>query len=122
MHKTTTPGTAPNPPPSDADGDDYSPALTVDFNEFAHFLDESDWTEEEKMIFLQKYWDIICDFVAIGFEVHSVQLACGQVSENDADGTFQPTPVLNSSHKHLIREFIKDASVSAIPGEEGVTP
>lgn len=56
-------------------------ALSVDFEEFAHFLDGTNLSEEEAQQYLRTMWDIVCQFVALGFGVHPAQMAqnsCGQ--------------------------------------------
>jgi hypothetical protein len=69
------------------------PALTIDYTAYEHFLENSDASDEEKRELLETLWNVICEFVAIGFNVHPVQQAMqdknsGQVEKN----TRQPTP------------------------------
>ncbi|MFC3229147.1 hypothetical protein ACFOGJ_18015 [Marinibaculum pumilum] len=61
-----------------------APILTVDYDLYAHYLEDSDLSKEQKQEFLQALWSIIVDFVALGFEVHPVQQAqdaCGKLPE-----------------------------------------
>jgi hypothetical protein len=70
------------------------PALTFDAQEFVHFLAESDWTEEQKLEFIQELWQIVVSFVDLGFDLHPVQqvIASPSMLEPDSDG------VLESGH------------------------
>lgn len=71
--------------------------LLVDYERYAHMLDDSDLSEEAKQEFLQTLWSIICDFVAMGWGVHPVQQVektCGQLAQSHAEGTVQGKDVL----------------------------
>ena len=58
-------------PVSDLPGRDASPpVVTVDYDLYAHYLEDSDLSEKEKREFLQMLWNIICEFVSLGFGVH----------------------------------------------------
>lgn len=66
-------------------------SLTLDLEKYEHYLANSDMTEAEKQEYLRTLWDIICEFVAMGFHVHPVQDAindtrppCGKHPKNGA--------------------------------------
>lgn len=62
-----------------------APAISLDYELFAHFLDDADLTEDQKREFLEALWSIIIEFVALGFDVHpaqQAQLACGKLSQS----------------------------------------
>ena len=50
-----------------------APALTLDVDLYQHYLDNSDLTQEEKIEFLQALWNLINEFVMLGFNVHPIQ-------------------------------------------------
>jgi len=52
------------------------PVITVDYEKYAPLLDDPDLSEGQKREFLQALWNIITNFVDLGFGVHPVQLAC----------------------------------------------
>lgn len=57
------------------------PVITVDYERYAHFLDNVDWSEEEKAQWLQAVWNIIVEVVSLGWGVHPLQQiekTCGQ--------------------------------------------
>ena len=61
------------------------PVVFVDYERYAHLLDHSDASDEEKRAFLQALWEIVCQFVALGYGVHPVQQGqetCGKPPEN----------------------------------------
>lgn len=57
--------------------------LTIEFDakEFAHYLEECDLTEDEKIEYLKVIWGIVLQFVDLGFGLHPIQQACGQDDE-----------------------------------------
>tara|TARA_B100000683_G_C12388662_1_gene514518 strand:- start:510 stop:866 length:357 start_codon:yes stop_codon:yes gene_type:complete len=61
------------------------PVLSVDYDLYAQYLEDTSLSEEQKREFLEALWSIICDFVALGFNVHPAQQAqnaCGKLREN----------------------------------------
>ena len=72
------------------------PVITVDYEKYAHLLDDPDMSEEDKQKLLQIIWNIVMDFVALSFGQHPVQQvfetvieACGQHPENVTDADSQ---------------------------------
>lgn len=51
------------------------PTLSVDWEFYAHALEDSDLTEDEKHEFLDRLWYIVCQFVDLGFGIESTQQA-----------------------------------------------
>ena len=47
----------------------------VDYEKYVHFLEAADWSEDQKREYAQMIWNIIVDFVSLGFGVHPVQQA-----------------------------------------------
>lgn len=80
------------------------PVLTVDYELYAHFLEDSDASEEEKREFVQTLWNIVVEFVSLGFGVHPLQQAqntCGQ------DDKYRPKSALEAPDQlYLDRQFI----------------
>jgi hypothetical protein len=57
------------------------PILTLDTSLYQHYLEDSNLSDEEKREVLQMLWNLICEFVYLGFGVTSVQQIqdnCGQ--------------------------------------------
>lgn len=61
-------------------GDTASRVLTVDVDKYQAYLDETDMGDAEREAFLRSLWDIILNFVDLGFGVHPLQ----EVSEPEA--------------------------------------
>ncbi len=60
------------------------PIITVDYEKYALFLEDADLTEDQEREFIQTLWNIIVEFVSMGFGVHPVQQAqdaCGQIGK-----------------------------------------
>lgn len=66
-----------------------SPTLSIDVKLYQHYLDNADLTEEQKQELLQTLWQIICEFVQIGFNISPVEQA--QYSSGK-DGIIALTP------------------------------
>lgn len=81
--------------------------LTIQFDarEFAHFLDDSDLTEEQKLEYIQTIWQIVLQFIDLGFGIHPVQQACGQFDEGTALCGGADSDVVKSLHSHLCNDF-----------------
>lgn len=60
-------------------------ALAFDANEFCHFLEDSDWTESQKLEFIEALWQIVLSFVDLGFDLHPVQQVIGASSTLELD-------------------------------------
>ena len=91
--------------------------LTIEFGprEFHHFLEDTDWSDAQKTEYASLVWNIVCEFVAMGFGVHPVQLA--QVSGGKpggirTEGTGSPAEVVDSSHGKLIEAFMRSDVVA----------
>ncbi len=61
------------------------PTLTIDWELYGKYLDESDLSDAEKREFLETLWSIVVAFVDLGFGVHPLQRvtdnACAQQAE-----------------------------------------
>lgn len=51
------------------------PALQIDWEFYARFLEETDATEDQKRELIETLWSIVCSFVNLGFGVEPVQQA-----------------------------------------------
>lgn len=69
--------------PSNNDCDENgAPGLSIDWELYADYLEESDLTDEQKREFIETLWNIVIAFVDLGFGIHPLQQACEQNSEN----------------------------------------
>lgn len=94
-------------------------AIQFDAQAFAHFLDESDLTFEQKLEYIQTLWGIVLQFIDMGFGIHPLQMAlgqqaCGQFDEaavlcGDAD-----SDALDSPHPEFCKDFER-AGLSPCP-------
>jgi hypothetical protein len=60
------------------------PVITVDYEAYAHMLDDPDLSEDQKREVLQAIWNIVVQFVSLGFGVHPVQQtqgSCGKPAD-----------------------------------------
>jgi hypothetical protein len=61
------------------------PTLTIDWERYGKYLDESDLSDTEKREFLETLWAIVVSAVDLGFGVHPVQQAAGNICEQQAE-------------------------------------
>lgn len=105
-------------------GDSKHSAVSFDTAEFMHFLDDTDWSDEQKAEYISLVWNIVCEFVALGFDVHPLQQAqenCGQHPKTSADKPLTGSSVVDSSHNNLIEEFVRRSDLETVSGGEGVS-
>ncbi len=69
-----------------ADGMQY-PSLSIDWEVYASYLDESDMSDDQKREFIETLWNIVVAFVDLGFGIHPVQQACEQNGKSDLNLT-----------------------------------
>ncbi|WP_370335306.1 hypothetical protein [Parvularcula marina] len=79
--------------------------ITFDFERYAEHLADLDLTDDQAREMLAIMWDIMVQFVDLGFGVHPVQQSCGQ-----ADETSPPRPEANSGMVSCERETSKQSS------------
>ena len=85
-------------------------SLEFDAAEFAHFLHETGWSDEQKAEYVTEIWNIMCQFVALGWGVHPVQQAqdtCGEIAEIRQASASLGADVVDSSHADLVRKFMR---------------
>ncbi len=59
------------------------PTLIFDINLYDHYLENSGLTEAEKQEFLQMMWNMICNFVMLGFHVQESDKIQNIITIND---------------------------------------
>lgn len=79
-----------------ANGAASKPSAEFDVAEFLHLLDAIDAAESEKLELLSIIANIMEAFVDMGFGIHPVQQACGQVAEGEGDRCEQDSEMLKS--------------------------
>jgi len=92
-------------PPIHERGPPQTLALQFDAQEFAHFLDESDLTREQKLEYIRTIWSIVLQFIDMGFGIHPLQQACGQFDAADILCGVADSDALKSPHPTLCTDF-----------------
>jgi hypothetical protein len=61
-------------------------ALKLDPEAYRHFLVDLDWTDTQKLEFIEALWLIIVGFVDMGFHIHPIQQVgeCARTLEMDS--------------------------------------
>lgn len=85
-------------------GEWLKPVLHLDTERYAHHLQGLGLSEEQEQEVLEEVWNLILAFVELGFCVHPLQLACGQLEktldrqgQEDSDDGY--TKTTNSNEK-----------------------
>lgn len=73
-------------------------SLQVDIARYQAMLDAPDLDDEQKRQFVEALWHVIVAFVDLGFQIHPVQQACGQVGNAASENPDAAGDVLNSIH------------------------
>lgn len=97
------------------------PYVEFDPAEFVHFLAETGWTDEQKAEYAKLVWDIVCEFVAMGFGVHPLQQAQnsgGKLPEPGDEAPGQTPEMVHSSHGQLIKQFMRSEAAETHQGEK----
>lgn len=93
------------------------PVITFDYELYAHYLDDEDLTEEEKEEFLRSLWNLIVEFMSLGYEIHPVQHAqeaCGKLSKSRRNPPNSGAAAVELEGSNLTTKFEEAA--------EGVSP
>jgi len=98
---------------------------SVEFDpvEFLHFLEGTDWTDEQKIEYTALIWNIVCEFVAMGFGIHPVQQAQEPCGKTKASGVLTPIDELDmvkSPHSEIIKKFVRLNGSGTVSNGEGV--
>lgn len=106
---------------------DNNKTITVDYELYAHYLENADLSEDQKREFLDALWLIIREFVALGFGVHPLQQAqsgadthCGKPSENSGNLSKEALDQVQYSSQHLSNNFENSSALNSDTEDEGV--
>ncbi len=97
-----------------------TPTVTIDVMEFEHLLDTSDATDAEKREYLESIWQIICEFVQLGFGVHPIQQLVDDSKKAQNSGALLTQGMLESAHHRKEKPMLRAPNTPAAQ-EEGVT-
>lgn len=98
--------------------------LTIEFDvdEFRHHVEELELSEEQERELLTALWNIIVQFVDLGFGVHPVQRAratCGKDQKTRRNATLCSDPAVSFKHSILLEHFDDVASSETERAAEG---
>lgn len=95
------------------------PSVEIDVERYDAYLKDSDLSDEQKRELLQALWNVIVEFVSLGFGVHPLQQACGKPEQSDAILSADVLNALDCSHKKN-RTQESSAASKPEPASEGV--
>lgn len=93
------------------------PVITLDYDLYAHYLDDADLSEEQKREFLQTLWNLIVEIMSLGFDIHPVQQAqkpCGKLSKNRKEPPFIEADAVQLN-SHILEHIFSDATDGKAP-------
>jgi hypothetical protein len=80
-----------------------NPTLSIDVELYQHYLDDSGLTDAEKQELIQTLWNIIVEFVQLGWGVHPLQKLqenSGESAEIRQDSLLLNADMLTSLNQH----------------------
>ncbi len=99
--------------------------LSIDYEKYEHYLEDSNLTEAQKQEFLQALWNIIVNFVDLGFGVHPVQQAiaasCGKEQEILAKDRLSAKNKVILTDKALYNNFDIAVDPKKAPPQKGLS-
>ncbi len=81
------------------------PSLTLDIGRYDEFLQECDWSDQQKAEFLNALWSIVIAFVDMGFGMDATQAACGKLLESAFGNMFDDSHDVESEVSALPDNF-----------------
>ena len=110
---------APPQIPSEAESPiNHTKRIEFDIEKYRPHLEDVDITEDQKQELLEALWMIMTSFVDLGFQIHPVQQACGQVEKAEPLPDLSGGDAVYSNLKSSIRTFTR-AATSDECGQEG---
>ncbi len=98
--------------------------LSIDYEKYEHYLEDSNLTEAQKQEFLQALWNIIVNFVDLGFGVHPVQQAiaasCGKEQEILTKDRLSAKNEVMLTDKSLYNNFDVATNLEKEPPQKGL--
>lgn len=90
-------------PPNTSDAsqeteDQSYPALGMDLMIFAHHLDGTDLSAQQKQEYLQMFWQVACCFADLGHGLGPLSLACGKEAQDTENMTLLISDLLCSQN------------------------
>ena len=94
--------------------------IGFDFEKYAHFLEGADLTDDQKRELLAALWNVLSEFVMLGFGVHPIQQACGQLSEKPTKTAPTASDRVYLSHSFITKNFAAATDLIADADAGGV--
>ncbi len=101
------------------------PRVEVDYERYAHFLDDADLTEDQKRDCIAALWNIMMQFAAWGYGLHPVQTgfpSCGKAKECADETGFSLPDMLDLNLSETGETKNKDADRKSDAADAGVRP
>ncbi|MEO1151122.1 MAG: hypothetical protein AAFW83_09060 [Pseudomonadota bacterium] len=97
--------------------------ITVDYEAYQHLLDDDTLSEDERREYLQAIWNIVVEFVSLGFEVHPLQQAQkarGKPGQRPRKPALSASDMLYLDDQYLRDNFNEFADLETETANEGV--
>ena len=100
------------------DDPDRPPALTIDWQLYEHYLEESDLSDDDKRLFIETLWSIMVSFVDLGFRISPVEEICGEIDPLAALAEKSVRDVIQLEDTN--KKFNEAADGTIVPSKKGV--
>ena len=101
-----------------------SAAVTIDFEKYARHVEGLNLPDDRKQEFLASMWLIACEFIAMGFKVHTTDLAekaCGKFPKTTAIPPLTDQNAVCSLGQFIEKNYSEYSGSETTRSEEGVT-
>lgn len=99
-------------PPDQPGRPNRLPTLTIDWELYGRYLDDSDLPEAHKRLLIETLWSIVVSFVDLGFRLNPVAESCGWTEPQSTEGNPAELSVLECNHTSVEQE-IEDTAAGA---------
>lgn len=94
------------------------PALTIDWDLYGQYLEDSNLSEAEKRETIEALWDIVVSFVDLGFGIHPAQLATKDNCEQKPGLITSKSASVVNCH-HTVQHEFKTNAIKRAHGNVG---
>ncbi len=76
---TDIPDSPAQPTEGNTDDPDRPPGLSIDWQLYEHYLEDSSLSDEDKRALIETLWSIMVSFVDLGFRISPTREICGEI-------------------------------------------
>lgn len=98
------------------------PTLTIDWDLYGQYLEDSDLSDVEKQEFIEVLWSLVVSFVDLGLGLHPAQLVAGSGCEQNGGKTVPDSGSVIGLPHTTQTEFMASARQKSGPAQQRRSP